>query len=169
MNFLSHKTTNNRAMAILKEAIIEKMRDKNISISVLERKAGLSIHSIRNILKGRIKNPRAEILTAVADVLECSLLDFMPPSSFSTRFEQKNNKTNKENILLENPRFMAACANVVASLLEEKTLTLSFEDCFDMIKTLYFYSLPKKPRIPDIKFAKWLLEEAEERVLFGKS
>jgi hypothetical protein len=76
---------------------------------------------------------------------------------------------NKKNKYLEDPIFMAACANVFASLLEEKTLTLSFEDCFDMIKTLYFYSLPSEPRTPDIKFAKWLLEEAEERVLFGKS
>jgi transcriptional regulator with XRE-family HTH domain len=158
-------------MIILKEAIIEKMRDKNLSISVLERKAGLSIHSIRNILKGRIKNPRAEILPAIAEVLECSLLDFMPPSSFSTSFEQKNNKASKENILLENPPFMAACATAVASLLEEKPLTrpLSFEDCFDIIRIIYFYSLPKEPRMPDIKFAKWLLEEAEEHVLSGKS
>jgi hypothetical protein len=53
--------------------------------------------------------------------------------------------------------------------LEEKPLTrpLSFEDCFDIIRRLYFYSLPKEPRIPDIKFARWLLEE--EHVLFGKS
>jgi transcriptional regulator with XRE-family HTH domain len=105
-------------MAILKEKIVEKLKEKNLSISVLERKAGLSIHTIRNILKGRIKNPRAEVLSSVAEVLECSLLDLITPSSFPTSFEQKNNKTSKENILLENPPFMAACVNVVASLLE---------------------------------------------------
>jgi hypothetical protein len=66
---------------------------------------------------------------------------------------------NKKNNYLEHPAFMAACANVVSSLLEEQTLTFSFDDYFDIIKTLYFYSLPKKPREPDIKFAKWLLEE----------
>jgi transcriptional regulator with XRE-family HTH domain len=156
-------------MTILKEKIIEKMKEKKLSISVLERKAGLSIHTIRNILKGKIKNPRAEILPAIAAVLECSLLELIDSSSSSSSHLQGNNIMNKKNNCLEHPIFMAACANAVASLLEEKTLTLSFEDCFDMIRRLYFYSLPKEPRIPDVKFAKWLLEEAEEHVFSGKS
>lgn len=156
-------------MTILKEAIIEKMRDKNLSISVLERRAGLSIHSIRNILKGRVKNPRAEILTAVADVLECSPLDLITSSSLPPSFEQKNKETSKKYTPLDYPDFMCTCANVVASLLEEKALIFSLDDCFDMIKKLYFYSLPNEPRTPDIKFAKWLLEEVEDHVLLGKS
>ncbi|MBP9692174.1 MAG: helix-turn-helix transcriptional regulator [Alphaproteobacteria bacterium] len=155
-------------MTILKEKIIEKMKGKNLSISVLERKAGLSIHTIRNLLKGKIKNPRAEILPAIATVLECSLLELIDSSSSSSNSWQ-GNIMNKKNKYLEDPIFMAACANTVASLLEEKDLILSFESCLDMIKTLYFYSLPKEPRTPDIKFAKWLLEEAEERVLSSKS
>jgi transcriptional regulator with XRE-family HTH domain len=71
-------------MIISKEKLIEKMKAKNLSISVLERKAGLTIHSIRNILKGTIKNPRAEVLPAIAGALECSLLDLINFSSSSS-------------------------------------------------------------------------------------
>ncbi len=35
----------------LKEKITERMEAKNLSIAELERRAGLSIHSVRNILK----------------------------------------------------------------------------------------------------------------------
>lgn len=142
-------------MTVLKE----KMKSKNLSIAVLERKTGVAIHSIRNVLKEKVKNPRAEILSAIEEVLECSLLDLINSSSSSSNFWQGNNIMNKKNKYLEHPIFMAACANVVAILLEEKALTLSFEDYFAIIRRLYFYSLPKEPRIPDIKFAKWLLEE----------
>jgi transcriptional regulator with XRE-family HTH domain len=145
-------------MIILKEKIIEQMKAKNLSISNLERKAGLSIHSLRNFLKGSVKNPRIEVLSATVEVLECSILDFIIPSSFSTRVEQKKYIINKQNCPLDHPDFMIECANAVASLLEEEGLTLSLSDYFDAITALYFYSLPKEPRMPDIKFAKWFLE-----------
>jgi transcriptional regulator with XRE-family HTH domain len=145
-------------MIILKEKITEQMKAKNLSISNLERKAGLSIHSLRNFLKGSVKNPRIEVLSATAEALECSILDFIIPFSFSTRFEQKKYIINKQICSLDHPEFMIACANAVATLLKEEALTLSLSDYFDIITALYFYSLPREPRTPDIKFAKWLLE-----------
>ncbi|MBP9692774.1 MAG: helix-turn-helix transcriptional regulator [Alphaproteobacteria bacterium] len=145
-------------MIILKEKIIEKINERNLSISKLERKAGLTIHSLRNLLKGNIKNPRVDILSATAKALECSVLDFIIPSSFSTRFEQKKYILNKKKNTLDHPDFMIACSNVVTSLLKEKALILSLDDYFDTITTLYFYSLTIDPRTPDIKFAEWLLQ-----------
>ena len=56
--------------AVLKEQIESRMRAKKLSIPQLERMAGLKIHAVRNILKGRIKNPTAENLRAIANVLE---------------------------------------------------------------------------------------------------
>ena len=53
----------------LKEKIIERMEAKNFSIAELERRAGLSIHSVRNILKGRIKKPSAQSLQAISETL----------------------------------------------------------------------------------------------------
>ena len=65
----------------LKEKITERMEAKNLSIAELERRAGLSIHSVRNILKGRIKKPSAQSLQAIAEALECSIVDLMNASA----------------------------------------------------------------------------------------
>ncbi|MBP9777388.1 MAG: helix-turn-helix transcriptional regulator, partial [Alphaproteobacteria bacterium] len=67
-------------MIILKEKIIDYMKEKKLSIAALERQAGLSIHSIRNILKDRIKNPSAQSLQIIAETLECSLDDLIQKS-----------------------------------------------------------------------------------------
>ena len=143
------------------------MKEKNLSLSVLEIKTGSIIHSIKNILTGELKTPEQKFSPAIAEALECTLLDFIEFSSSSSNSWKGNNIMNKKNNYLEHPVFMAACADVVASLLEEKTSILFFDDYFDIIKTLYFYSLPKEPRIPDVKFAKWLLEEQD--IISGNS
>ncbi len=136
-------------MTILKEKIIEKMKAKNLSISKLEKEAGLTIHSIRNILKGRIKNPRAEVLLSIAEVLECSLLDFMRPSCLPKTAEEKDNTSTKRGTSLEYPDLMRACANVIISLSEEKKYPC-VDDYVEIVKTLYLYSLPLESNsLPD--------------------
>ncbi len=144
-------------MFILKEKIIEKMKAKNLSIAKLEKEAGLTIHSVRNILKGRIKKPRFEFLVAIAKALECSPLDFMPPSYLPQTFERKNDISTHRRATLDYPELMIGCTNTIISLLEEKQC-LNINQYLEIVKTLYLYSLPSEPKTPDIKFAKWLLE-----------
>ena len=153
-------------MFILKEKIIEKMKAKNLSIAKLEKEAGLTIHSVRNILKGRIKNPRAEVLLSVAEALECSLLDFMNPSCLPKISEGKSYIITKKETALDYPDLMMACTNAIMSLSEE-IKCLCVDDYVEIVKTLYLYSLPSEPKIPDIKFAKWLLES--DHILSGNS
>ena len=152
-------------MFILKEKIIEKMKVKNLSISKLEREAGLTIHSLRNVLKGRIKKPRFEFLVAIAKALECSPLDFIPSSYLSKTFERKNDTSTQRRAALDYPDLMIGCTSTIISLLEEKQC-LSINQYLEIVKTLYLYSLPSEPKIPDVKFAKWLLEE--EYIFSGK-
>lgn len=63
--------------SVVKEKITEYMKAEKLSIAELERRAGLSIHSVRNILKGRIKKPSAQSLQAIAEALNCSLSDLI--------------------------------------------------------------------------------------------
>ena len=124
-------------MLIVKEKIREKMKDKKLSISALEKNEGLPIHSIRNILKGNVQNPPAESLFAIEEGLEHPLLDFIGLSSSNP--DHKNNIMNKKNNYFDYSNFTVSCANDVASLLKERALTLSCKDYFGIIKTLYFY------------------------------
>ena len=128
-------------MTILKEKIIEFMKERNLSIAALERQAGLSTHAVRNIVKGRIKRPSAQSLQAIAKALECSLTDLMKQSP--TRNGEAKKIINiiirkKKNVILNDIRLMRECSQTI-------------------LKTLYSYSSFEIIRKVDHKFARWIL------------
>ncbi|EKE09965.1 MAG: Helix-turn-helix protein [uncultured bacterium] len=143
----------------LKEKIIERMEAKNLSIAELERRAGLSIHSVRNILKGRIKKPSAQSLQAIAEALECSIIDLMnsaPTRSdgYSPEFQTRLRKRSR----LDYPDLMVDCAKKTLSLIEERSLKVSVDEYLEALKKVYFYSSREEPRKFDTRFAEWLIE-----------
>ena len=147
-------------MAIaLKEKIIERMEAKNFSIAELERRAGLSIHSVRNILKGRIKKPSAQSLQAIAEALECSIIDLMNSSSAAEAgFPQDMDRRIKKRPLLEHPDLMLECLEKILQEIGEKKVTISIDEYFDVVKKVYLYSSREEPREVDTRFATWLIE-----------
>lgn len=142
----------------LKEEIIKRMDAKNLSVAELERKAGLSIHSIRNILQGRVKNPRAQVLQAIADTLGCSLLDLMNSSPRNIKSIGSYKIEMQNPLPLENFELMRDCFKMVLELIEHKGITLTIDDFFELIAIIYSYSLSDEPRVLDFKFAKWVLD-----------
>lgn len=149
--------------AALKEKIIERMEDKNLSIAELERRAGLSIHSVRNILKGRIKKPSAHSLQAIAEALECSIMDLM--SSTSSPFEPspygKEGKIRK-NVELTYPPLMLDCCKNILNIITGKNYQVSVEEYLGVVQKVYCYSSREEPRQFDIRFAEWLIESQFE-------
>src|SRR3990167_3963326 len=143
----------------LKEKIIERMEAKNLSIAELERRAGLSIHSVRNILKGRIKKPSAQSLQAIAEALECSIIDLMnnTPGTGDT-FAQENERKYKKSPPLDCPELMLDCARQVLTIIENRENKVTVDEYLDIIKKVYFYSSKEEPRTLDLRFAEWLVE-----------
>lgn len=143
----------------LKEKIIERMEAKNFSIAELERRAGLSIHSVRNILKGRIKKPSAQSLQAIAEALECSIIDLMnTSSSLGDGFAQDAERRMRKNSPLEYPELMVDCTRMVLDLLGEKSTQITVDTYLEIVKKVYFYSSKEEPRTLDVRFAQWLIE-----------
>lgn len=143
----------------LKEKIIERMDAKNLSIAELERRAGLSIHSVRNILKGRIKKPSAQSLQAIAEALECSIIDLMnnsplTPSPYPSEVQGRMRKRSP----LEYPDLMKECTSKVLDIIQKKKIKISVDEYLDIIKKVYFYSSREEPRKLDMRFAEWLIE-----------
>lgn len=142
----------------LKEEIIKRIDAKNLSIAELERKAGLPIHSVRNIIQGRVKKPRVQTLQAIADTLECSILDLMNSSSRniksigSYKIEMQNPQP------FENLELMRDCFKTVIELMAHKELTLTVDDFFECIEIIYSYSLSDEPKVLDFKFTKWVVD-----------
>jgi transcriptional regulator with XRE-family HTH domain len=143
----------------LKEKITERMEAKNFSIAELERRAGLSIHSVRNILKGRIKKPSAQSLQAIAEALECSIIDLMNNSpTLGDGFSHETERHMRKNAPLECPELMLDCTRMMLDLLGEKKAQISVDAYLEIVKKVYFYSSKEEPRTLDVRFAQWLLE-----------
>lgn len=64
-------------MTQLANQISMRMRAKNLSISMLEKNAGLKNHSVRNVLRGRSLRPNAETLNTIARALGCKVEDLL--------------------------------------------------------------------------------------------
>lgn len=147
----------------LKEKIIERMEAKNFSIAELERRAGLSIHSVRNILKGRIKKPSAHSLQAIAEALECSIIDLMNASSaIEAGFPQDVDRRIKKRPPLDYPELMLACSEKIMEKVTEKNTKVSIDEYFEVVKKVYLYSSREEPRHVDVRFAEWLIESQFE-------
>ncbi len=143
----------------LKEKIIERMEAKNLSIAELERRAGLSIHSVRNILKGRIKKPSAQSLQAIAEALECSIIDLMSASSTrSDGYSPELHGRIRKRSRMDHPDLMLDCSKQILALIEEKEIKVSVDEYLDALKKVYFYSSREEPRKFDMRFAEWLIE-----------
>ncbi len=143
----------------LKEKITERMEAKNLSIAELERRAGLSIHSVRNILKGRIKKPSAQSLQAIAEALECSILDLMNASpSPSGGYSPDSHGRIRKRSPLDYPDLMLDCSQRIIGLVSERKLHISVDEYLEVVKKVYFYSSREEPRQFDMRFAEWLIE-----------
>lgn len=147
----------------LKEKIIERMEAKNFSIAELERRAGLSIHSVRNILKDRIKKPSAQSLQAIAEALECSIVDLMSTTSATEAgFPQDTDRRIKKRPPLEYPDLMLECLEKIMKKVTEKNIKISVDEYFEVVKKVYLYSSREEPREVDTRFAEWLIESQFE-------
>ncbi len=143
----------------LKEKIIERMEAKNLSIAELERRAGLSIHSVRNILKGRIKKPSAQSLQAIAEALECSILDLMSPAPLTSGgYSPQSQGRMRKRSPLDYPDLMLNCSKKIIDLITERKLKVSVDEYSEIVKKVYFYSSREEPRKFDMRFAEWLIE-----------
>ncbi len=139
--------------SVVKEKITEYMKAENLSIAELERRAGLSIHSVRNILKGRIKKPSAQSLQAIAQALNCSLSDLIKADNIT--FLQKKEKISPP---IDYPDLMLECTKIVLGLIVASSSQSSVDEYLDIVRKVYAYSSKEEPRKADLKFAEWLIE-----------
>ncbi len=143
---------------LLKDQILNRMKAQHLSISALERKAGLNLHSVRNIIKGRIKKPSAHSLQAIAEALECSVLDLINSSSSSDSQSAKTVRVKmKRSSLLNEFNLMKTCFESVTRLVKEKKMSVAIDDYLSIIEIIYFYSISEDPLKVDSKFINWII------------
>ncbi len=140
--------------------ISTRMRAKNLSVSTLEKEAGLKPHAVQNILRGKSKRPSADILQAVADVLGCTVKDLMHRQE--TYEEASQSKKELLSHKYKHPELFLEIVKFANNALEEKDNELTIEQFINCIEEIYLQSLQKDPSKIDEEFAEWWIDLATD-------
>ena len=68
---------NDAQAQLLREAITQAIKDKKTNYKEVSLKAGLGETAVRDIIKGRAKNPRIDTLQKILAVLDLNVSDFV--------------------------------------------------------------------------------------------
>ncbi len=142
----------------LQQEIQERMVDKNLSVAGLEKKAGLRMSAVRNILRGQSKRPSAEILQAIARTLECSITDLIGEEQAKV---DSPSIANNKSIRFNNPQLLANATEMVTKLLSSRQHNLTLQQVLHLVEQIYSYSAQNSQSNDiDTKFANWVVEQA---------
>jgi len=126
---------------------------KDLSVQGLEKKAGLKINAVRNILTGHSKKPSAETLLAVAKALDCSISDLLEEESPHKRKEAFKDMKFSNHTLLSN------ITTYIIKVYGNHGEDLSSRELMTASQEIYTYSCENNNGVFDEKFAKWLLDK----------
>lgn len=138
----------------LQEQIENRMQDKNLNARELERRAGLKISAVRNILSGQSKNPGIEVIAAISKLLDCSTDELLGIS-----YEKSKSEAPKQKVInVWDYNLYENCLKEVHSYLESKNLKTQAEQILFFIREAYIYSLEGKDKKADLRFIKWIID-----------
>jgi transcriptional regulator with XRE-family HTH domain len=138
----------------LQEQIETRMYEKNLNARELERRAGLKISAVRNILSGNSKNPGMEVIAAIAKLLECSTDELIGIENKKSKAEAPKQKTIDvwDFSLYEN------CLKEVQDYLQSKNLKTQADQILFFVREAYIYSLEGRDKKADLRFIKWIID-----------
>lgn len=138
----------------LQEQIENRMHEKNLNARELERRAGLKISAVRNILSGQSKNPGIEVIAAIAKLLNCSTDELLGLEQEKSKAEASKQKIISiwDYSLYEN------CLKEVQNYLASKNVKTQAEQILFFIREAYIYSLEGKDKKSDLRFIKWIID-----------
>jgi transcriptional regulator with XRE-family HTH domain len=138
----------------LQEQIENRMQDKNLNARELERRAGLKISAVRNILSGQSKNPGIEVIAAIAKLLNCSTDELL-----GLEQEKLKSETPKQKVIsVWDYNLYENCLKEVHNYLQSKSIKPQAEQILFFIREAYIYSLEGKDKKADLRFIKWIID-----------
>lgn len=142
--------------AILQKNLSYLLKEKKISAHSLEKRIGLKLSAVQNILQGKSKKPSAELLFAIAKELDCSVESLLKDNLLSK--EEKNLSTEKwiQNLYVES-------LDLVHLLIKKKELQITKNALLELAEEVYLYSLKGDSGTANRQFADWLVSRHVEK------
>lgn len=140
----------------MRHSVAEKIRDKleqqNLSVLGLEKKAGLKVHAVQNILTGHSKRPNIDTLLAIANALGCNLSDLIDEPTTQT----PASKTKVEKY--GNFKLLGEISSYLINEMEQFLDDVAPQTLNDFTQEVYIYCEKNKGGTFDKDFAIWVLD-----------
>lgn len=133
--------------------IKRRIEEKGLSVRALERHAGLGLHAVTNILSGRSKKPSADMLSAIAQALDCTVDELLGNKNIQPIFSP-NNKDKK----FQDPKILFEIMGFFTREHCEKIKNLSYYNFLKCVVIVYEYIISKNDGVFNKSFAEWELE-----------
>ena len=150
--------------------IRSRLKERNLSVSEIERRTGLRQSTLRNVLSGRSTNPSLELLIPLTRQLNCTVEDLLSndPMPEEKEMSQDNasspidldpckQKNESVSDLEWSYALYTASLHFVNQFLEKNRLTPPFAKINFCIGEIYKYSYPLHSIHIDQRFAEWLV------------
>lgn len=142
----------------ISQTIKDKISEAGISVHAFEKKAGLKQSAVQNILYGKSKKPSLHIMQAIAQALDCTVLELMKDEN-ETIPASKEHQSSLATESTWNADLYVEVLRTINILAKKKRLFLSKDKMLDCAEEIYEYSLKNKKNKPDKHFADWLIEK----------
>lgn len=140
-------------VSLVAQKIKSKMTEQRFTVASLEREAGLKVHAVRNILLGKSKNPSADTLKAISNVLGCTVDDLLNTENETS---QAPNKKHDAAIEIRNPDLFRNVVQGILEVFKEHKKTPTYKDLSFMVLEVYQYSVENNNEEADKSFMTWL-------------
>lgn len=161
----------------LQANIKKRLSVRSLSVSELERRAGLKQSTVQNILHGRSKNPSIETIKCIAQELNCSIEELIGEIAFSDSSNANHSNSNaslktaspfanglpERHINVEeecswNADLFIKAITTVQAILDKKNIILPKKQILASVDEVYKYSIGVSEEI-DRRFAEWIIEK----------
>ena len=132
-----------------------KMAEKGLTVSAVERQAGIRTSSLQNIAQGRSKNPSVTLLQQAAGVLECTVSELLGESTHTLSLTPYLKGPWKQDLYIE-------VATAVFKRCQASGMALSKKTLLTTVEQVYTYTIQYKKSKVDLDFLDWTLGQIEE-------
>lgn len=156
------KTVSNKdseMISNLRAQIKSRIEAAGTNIRALERKSGLNIGTINNILIGTSSNPTAETLRAIADTFNCSI-DELLGRSIQTSNKIQQEKFSDFKGYQWSPELFISIITELNEQISAKNLPITSDKALIIATEVYNYSLRKEKSTADETLIEWLLDKS---------
>lgn len=129
------------------------LNENNMSMTALERKAGLKINVVRNIITGQSKNPRTPTLYKLSEAMSCPLNDLLPDGA-PGYISNSNSEAQ-----ITHPELLVDSMRAITTVMTDRSVNLTLGQVKSLLDEVYFYTIKRDDKSVDNNFVRWLIDK----------